>query len=821
MLVLPGSNLYSESWHGHFQAGAFWMDMHVPINPIVLRIFYTLLGEGTALLFIVVILGWFAAKGQTWLRRGFVSDEMHESADGTSHVLTIRRRLALAFGGLWVIDGLLQAQPAMSNAFVPSLVQPLIAQLPGVLPNLLSPTLYAWTLHPLFLDSTVVWAQISIGLLVMLGPQRPLGRFGLYVSFGWSLVIWVFGESFGSLLNGATWLTGAPGSALLYALAAGLLLQPISRWMNAGVRRWLTTSVGVMWVLCAFLQAWPSAGFWQSGGMKAALIPMAQMNQPAWMSAPVYALANLLNVHPAIWNVAFVVWLGSLGLAWVVRPRLRGLSEITLVFTGLSWWLGQDFGIVGGMGTDPNSGLPLLVLLWCARSLMQREVVSQGATSPLATDRKPASSLWATAGVTAVLMSSIAVFGSREEATASAAAIQPAVNNAGLSLINLPEPDVTLTDQTGRSVALSRFSGKAVVLTFLDPVCYNECPVIASEMKQADKLLGPYAKQVQFVAIDVNPLFHSVAGLRQFDHEEGLDGVSNWTYLTSSNLTVLRHAWHVFYEYVHVPKLGMVAHADNLYFISPQGREVWLAQSSGDLDVAGSYASFMAMYAEKLLNISKPITTSRQPNPGTYHRGIAHPRGVDRVQMLTPRAGWALSTRGPYEEVLRTVDGGRHWRNVTPSGISQRGGLLDDARSLLQCWVLVPPYGYNQHATLFETTNGGSTWQTVGDPGPTPVFLGHNALSVSGDGSLWLTGSSATSGLPWLYRSNDDGAHWRFVTLPVAGLGKQRIITGPLVWQARGHGQLTLQVWQAGTSQQTVLATNNGGENWVRETATR
>lgn len=41
------------------------------------------------------------------------------------------------------------------------------------------------------------------------------------------------------------------------------------------------------------------------------------------------------------------------------------------------------------------------------------------------------------------------------------------------------------------------------------------------------------------------------------------------------------------------------------------------------------------------------------------------------------------------------------------------------------------------------------------------------------------------------------------------------------MWQARGHGQLTLQVWQAGTSKQTMLATNNGGENWVREAATR
>lgn len=133
-----------------------------------------------------------------------------------------------------------------------------------------------------------------------------------------------------------------------------------------------------------------------------------------------------------------------------------------------------------------------------------------------------------------------------------------------------------------------------------------------------------------------------------------------------------------------------------------------------------------------------------------------------------------------YRSVRLCCGHSTHFWVKKPPGISQRGGLLGDARSLLQCWVLVPPYGYNQHATLFETTDGGTTWQTVGDPGPTPVFHGHNALSVSAAGTLWLTGSSATSGLPWLYRSDDHGAHWRFVTLPVAGLGKQRIITGPL-----------------------------------------
>ena len=28
-----------------------------------------------------------------------------------------------------------------------------------------------------------------------------------------------------------------------------------------------------------------------------------------------------------------------------------------------TWWFGQDFGVLGGMGTDPNSGVVVLLVL--------------------------------------------------------------------------------------------------------------------------------------------------------------------------------------------------------------------------------------------------------------------------------------------------------------------------------------------------------------------------------------------------------------------------------------------------------------------------
>ena len=30
-----------------------------------------------------------------------------------------------------------------------------------------------------------------------------------------------------------------------------------------------------------------------------------------------------------------------------------------------TWWLGQDFGVLGGMATDPDTALPLALVLTC------------------------------------------------------------------------------------------------------------------------------------------------------------------------------------------------------------------------------------------------------------------------------------------------------------------------------------------------------------------------------------------------------------------------------------------------------------------------
>ncbi len=138
-------------------------------------------------------------------------------------------------------------------------------------------------------------------------------------------------------------------------------------------------------------------------------------------------------------------------------------------------------------------------------------------------------------------------------------------------LLDTPAPDFTLTSQDGRQVALKSLQGKVVLLTFLDPVCTTDCPLIAQEMKSADALLGSKAKDAELVAIVANPTYISTAYTRAFTREENLDQVPNWLYLTGS-LSQLSDVWHRYgIEVENLPAGAMVAHNDIAFVISATG----------------------------------------------------------------------------------------------------------------------------------------------------------------------------------------------------------------------------------------------------------
>jgi cytochrome oxidase Cu insertion factor (SCO1/SenC/PrrC family) len=139
--------------------------------------------------------------------------------------------------------------------------------------------------------------------------------------------------------------------------------------------------------------------------------------------------------------------------------------------------------------------------------------------------------------------------------------------------VDIPAPGFDLVDQSGHAVSLSALKGRTVALTFLDPVCTSDCPLIAQEFREADSLLGDESQKVVFVAIVTNPLYRSLAVIDAFDRQEGLDKVPNWLYLTGSASELL-HTWNTYGVEVEVSPAGaMVAHTDIAYVIDQSGHE--------------------------------------------------------------------------------------------------------------------------------------------------------------------------------------------------------------------------------------------------------
>jgi cytochrome oxidase Cu insertion factor (SCO1/SenC/PrrC family) len=160
-----------------------------------------------------------------------------------------------------------------------------------------------------------------------------------------------------------------------------------------------------------------------------------------------------------------------------------------------------------------------------------------------------------------------------------------------------PAPGFTLTSQDGRQVSLAGLRGKVVLLTFLDPVCTTDCPLIAQEMRSADTMLGAKASNTELVAVVANPTYTSIAYTKAFTSQENLGQVPNWLYLTGS-LSQLADVWHSYgIEVEDLPAGAMSAHNDLAFVISADGtvqQEISDDPGPGTPATTSSFAGLMA-----------------------------------------------------------------------------------------------------------------------------------------------------------------------------------------------------------------------------------
>jgi hypothetical protein len=101
------------------------------------------------------------------------------------------------------------------------------------------------------------------------------------------------------------------------------------------------------------------------GSLAGMVQSMAGTRQPAFVARLVTGFGDLVAAHGFAVNLLAVVVLAAGAAALLSgRAAVRGPAVIALaVFCLADWVLVQDLGFFGGLGTDPNSMVPLVLLL--------------------------------------------------------------------------------------------------------------------------------------------------------------------------------------------------------------------------------------------------------------------------------------------------------------------------------------------------------------------------------------------------------------------------------------------------------------------------
>jgi len=269
-----------------------------------------------------------------------------------------RRDLQVALGVLWLLDGVLQAQPFM---FTHGFATQLIAGVGQGQPGFVSGPVHLGSV--LIAANPVLWNALFAAIQVLLGIGLLLGRTARYTlaaSIGWALGIWYLGEGLSGMASGhASVLTGAPGSALLYALL-GAAAWPRGGTSDHAPSSWLVPAWAVLWIGAAIFELLPGQN---TGPGLASLLTSSASAAPHWLaridtSLATWASRNGPLAVSALAAIPFLVGLGALS-----RKTRPWAVTTGLVLSIAIWVVGQDLGqLYSGQATDPNSA-PLIALM--------------------------------------------------------------------------------------------------------------------------------------------------------------------------------------------------------------------------------------------------------------------------------------------------------------------------------------------------------------------------------------------------------------------------------------------------------------------------
>jgi hypothetical protein len=287
----------------------------------------------------------------------------------TGNPVITRRHLQVALGVLWLLDAALQAQSFMfTSGFATQVIAPVGQGQPGFVSG---PVHWASTViaaHPVAWNIPFAGIQLLLGVGLLV---RRTARPALAASIAWALGVWYLGEGLSGLASGhASLITGAPGSAVLYAVLAG------AAWPRRDASRerpapWLPFAWAVLWVGAAVFQALSGQN---TGTAVASALTGGTSGAPAWLASLDNSAGTWAAHHGLLLVILLVAAEALIGVGALARRTRVPAVALGLALTLALWVLGQDLGaLYTGQATDPNAG-PALALVAIVLLAGSREI---------------------------------------------------------------------------------------------------------------------------------------------------------------------------------------------------------------------------------------------------------------------------------------------------------------------------------------------------------------------------------------------------------------------------------------------------------------
>jgi cytochrome oxidase Cu insertion factor (SCO1/SenC/PrrC family) len=194
------------------------------------------------------------------------------------------------------------------------------------------------------------------------------------------------------------------------------------------------------------------------------------------------------------------------------------------------------------------------------------------------TRRLPRELTTSTGAVVATFATAMILYSTALMATSSFASTETTLyqaQNGTASATSTKAPVFTLTDQYDKTYSLGEHPGYVTLLTFLDPRCWTDCPLLAQQLKTLRAKL-PTNTKLDIVAVAADPYHEQLSDLRHFIAIRGLTHVKNF-YFVTGKLSTVQKVWASYGIGVTMTKSDVMSiHSDYMFIVNSKYLVKWV-----------------------------------------------------------------------------------------------------------------------------------------------------------------------------------------------------------------------------------------------------